>query len=66
MKCIMDYSNYPFDSQKCSVQFGSTAYSDDQMVFSGSFEYKHENQRDIQYKVINFGLKHSDNEAMPK
>jgi len=60
----MDFSNYPFDSQKCSVQMGSTAYSDDQMVFSGTFKYKRENQRDIQYEVIDIGLKHSAKKAI--
>ena len=52
MKCLMDYSNYPFDSQKCSVQMGSAAYTDEFMVYSGTVKYRVENQRDIQYKVI--------------
>ncbi len=66
MKCSMDFSNYPFDSQKCSVQMGSTAYSDDQMVFSGTFKYKRENQRAIQYKVINLGFRNSTYEGIAK
>jgi hypothetical protein len=48
----MDYSNYPFDSQECLVQMGSAAYTDEFMVFSGSFKYRLNEQRDIQYKVI--------------
>ncbi len=51
MKCLMEYSNYPFDSQKCSVQIGSAAYTDVYMVFSGKVKYRAEDQRAIQYKA---------------
>jgi len=47
----MEYSNYPFDSQKCSVQIGSAAYTDVYMVFSGKVKYRAEDQRAIQYKA---------------
>ena len=47
----MDYSNYPFDSQKCVVQMGSAAYTDVYMVFSGKVKYRSEDQRAIQYKA---------------
>ncbi len=47
----MDYSNYPFDSQKCLVQMGSAAYTDVYMVFSGKITYRPKNQRIIQYKA---------------
>jgi hypothetical protein len=47
----MEYSNYPFDSQKCLVQMGSAAYTDVYMVFSGKVKYRSEDQRAIQYKA---------------
>ena len=50
----MEYSNYPFDSQKCVVQMGSAAYTDVYMVFSGKVKYRPEDQRAIQYKASQF------------
>ena len=49
--CKMDFSNYPFDKQKCFFRIGSTSFTMNKMVFNGTANHLVNKQRPLQYKV---------------
>ena len=50
---LFDYEKYPFDRQVCKIMMGSYQYYASEMKFKGSVIYKAQNQRPLQYKIMN-------------
>ena len=51
MACKMNFLNYPLDTQICHVQFSSSSFLVDQVLYSLTLEYNPSEQRALQYDV---------------
>ena len=54
--CSMNFYNFPFDSHRCKVLFGSTGFTDSVMTFNSTMSYSTETQRPLQYTVNYFHI----------
>lgn len=64
--CDMDLSLYPFDSQSCTLIFGSWTYSSNQVIFTGESVVNHEwLTNNPEWEVIDIQMGRNDVDMAP-